>query len=489
MFVFLFIKHYKDSEMQLTMDNVGILKRSTIDVNGLTVIVGANNSGKSTVGKTAYALIRAVERYEIRAAFDRCNYAISLLREIPSIFPFSAKDAIRSIAKQFPDDNPLKAVFSDQNLLKRIEYSDIDGFIDRFYNSLLSLEFDEVEKNGRVLFDLFEDYSKSEFERDKFKALDNVKQIDRLINGDPDLKKYIREAIRTQLGTEFANQIAPAKKPDSLVSIDMTAEGKSCFRIQMQDGRFVEEDNNVFNWSPYDGAFYIDDPFVVEDDWQFSNQNLRMSTKASFLNSRKVLSHRDDLRLRLKNFHQENMWEKVQMNENFKRISDCLDFVLPGSFISENESEYYKGIDGAKLNISNLATGSKMFSILKMLIAAGRITERTLLILDEPECHLHPEWQNRFAEIVVLLVKEIGCHIILTTHSQNFLLALDTYTRKYKIKDKSNFYQARKEEDGVVFECSNSNLKSLYADFLHAFSRMKRMYDSLAYEESVDDLA
>ena len=475
--------------MQLTMDNIGILKRTTIDVNGLTVIVGANNSGKSTVGRTAYALIRAIERYDVRAAIDRCNYAISLLREIPSIFPFSAKDSIRSIAQQLSDENPLKAVFSDQNLLKRIDYSDIDGFIGRFNNSLLSLKFDEVEKKGGVLFDLFENYSKSEFERDKLKALDNVKQINRLINDDPDLKKYIREAIRTQLGTEFANQIAPAKKPDSLVSIGMTAEGKSCFRIQMQDGRFVGEDSNVFNWSPYDGAFYIDDPFVVEDDWQFSNQNLRMPANASFLNSRRVLSHRDDLRLRLKNFHQENMWEKVQMNEKFKRISDCLDSVLPGSFISENDSEYYKGIDGAKLNISNLATGSKMFSILKMLIAAGRVTERTLLILDEPECHLHPEWQNRFAEIVVLLVKEIGCHIILTTHSQNFLLALDTYTRKYGIKEKSNFYQAKKDEDGAVFECANSNLRSLYADFLHAFSRMKQMYDALVYEESINNLA
>lgn len=475
--------------MQLSIDNVGILRQSTIDVNGLTVIVGANNSGKSTIGKTAYALIRAVDGYEIRAAFDRCNYAVSHLRDIPSVFPFAAKEAIKSVAKKLSDDEPIKAVFVDQRLLKRVEYLDIDEFINRLYDSLLSLEFEEVKKSGELFFDLFEEsaYSVSEFERDKVKVLENVKQIVQQINKDADLKKYIKEAILTQLSVEFANQIAPAKRPDSLVSIDMTAEGKTCFRIQMQNGRY--EDGNVFNWSPYDGVFYIDDPFVVEDDWQFSNQYSRLTTNESFLNSRKILSHRDDLRLRLKNFHQENMWEKVQTNENFKNISDCLDSVLPGAFISENESEYYKGVDGAKLNVSNLATGSKMFSILKMLLASGRVSNRTLLILDEPECHLHPEWQNRFAEIVVLLVKEIGCHVILTTHSQNFLLALDTYTRKYEIKNISNFYHAKKEEDGVVFECVNTNLKSLYADFLHAFSRMKRMYDALVSEEIVNDCA
>lgn len=51
--------------------------------------------------------------------------------------------------------------------------------------------------------------------------------------------------------------------------------------------------------------------------------------------------------------------------------------------------------------------------------------------MDEPETHLHPKWQNLFAEIMLLLVKELGCHVLLTTHSPNFMLALEANMRKY----------------------------------------------------------
>ena len=137
-------------------------------------------------------------------------------------------------------------------------------------------------------------------------------------------------------------------------------------------------------------------------------------------------------------------------------------------------------MDGAKLDISNLATGAKMFSILKMLIMSGDISERSLLILDEPECHLHPDWQNRFAEIVVLLIKEIGCHVLLTTHSQNFMLALDTMARRYDVMDRTKFYQAVKNEDSFVnYVDVSQNLKLIYADFVRSFSEMKLLYDKI----------
>lgn len=46
--------------MQIKLTNIGIIKESTIAIDGLTVITGKNNSGKSTVGKALYALLDAV---------------------------------------------------------------------------------------------------------------------------------------------------------------------------------------------------------------------------------------------------------------------------------------------------------------------------------------------------------------------------------------------------------------------------------------------
>ena len=119
-----------------------------------------------------------------------------------------------------------------------------------------------------------------------------------------------------------------------------------------------------------------------------------------------------------------------------------------------------------------------MFSIIKMLLNMGEIDNTTMLILDEPEAHLHPKWQNAFAEIIVLLVKELNVNVLLTTHSPNFMLALDAFMRKYEIAEKTNFYQTDVLEDGFVrYHCVNDDMGIIYQDFLQYLSEVKMLRD------------
>ena len=121
-----------------------------------------------------------------------------------------------------------------------------------------------------------------------------------------------------------------------------------------------------------------------------------------------------------------------------------------------------------------------MISIIKLLLATGEITEKTLLVLDEPEAHLHQKWQNLFAEIMVLLVKDLGCHVLLTTHSPNFMLALEANMRKYEAMDLCDFYQT-KRIDGTAFvdyKCVNDSLEDIYEEFVIYWSDMKKLRDS-----------
>ena len=60
--------------MQIKLDNIGIVKDSAIQLNGLTVITGKNNSGKTTVGKSLYAILDAVENIQIKARRDKDIY-------------------------------------------------------------------------------------------------------------------------------------------------------------------------------------------------------------------------------------------------------------------------------------------------------------------------------------------------------------------------------------------------------------------------------
>lgn len=50
--------------MQLTIENIGLIRQAKIQINGLTVIAGANDSGKSTVGKVIFSLVKAIQRYQ-----------------------------------------------------------------------------------------------------------------------------------------------------------------------------------------------------------------------------------------------------------------------------------------------------------------------------------------------------------------------------------------------------------------------------------------
>jgi len=50
--------------MILRMSNVGRLKPVEVKIDGLTVICGNNNTGKSTIGKTLFCIFDAFYRVE-----------------------------------------------------------------------------------------------------------------------------------------------------------------------------------------------------------------------------------------------------------------------------------------------------------------------------------------------------------------------------------------------------------------------------------------
>ena len=49
--------------MKLIVNKVGKIKEASLDINGLTVIAGKNDTGKSTIGKVLYSLCRALGMY------------------------------------------------------------------------------------------------------------------------------------------------------------------------------------------------------------------------------------------------------------------------------------------------------------------------------------------------------------------------------------------------------------------------------------------
>lgn len=51
------------------------------------------------------------------------------------------------------------------------------------------------------------------------------------------------------------------------------------------------------------------------------------------------------------------------------------------------------------------------------------LENNSLILIDEPEISLHPNWQNRYIELLQQIFSKVkGCHIIIATHS-HFLVS------------------------------------------------------------------
>ena len=127
-----------------------------------------------------------------------------------------------------------------------------------------------------------------------------------------------------------------------------------------------------------------------------------------------------------------------RLNSVFNKINDTLNTDIVNS--SEDEE------DEKKLNIINYSSGMKTFYLIKSLIENGVIRENGTLILDEPEVHLHPEWQLKFAEIIVLLQREFALHVLINSHSPYLVEAIDIFSKKNGINNSVKYYLAK---DGI----------------------------------------
>lgn len=45
--------------MKLSLKNIGKLKNAEIEINGITIIAGENDTGKSTISKSLYSIFNA----------------------------------------------------------------------------------------------------------------------------------------------------------------------------------------------------------------------------------------------------------------------------------------------------------------------------------------------------------------------------------------------------------------------------------------------
>lgn len=90
------------------------------------------------------------------------------------------------------------------------------------------------------------------------------------------------------------------------------------------------------------------------------------------------------------------------------------------SLLGETELYYERKDEHLKLPVEKIATGMKTFAYLYQLIKNGYLDDKTILMIDEPEVHLHPQWIVEYARLLVLIHKTLGTKLILASHDPDF---------------------------------------------------------------------
>ena len=156
-------------------------------------------------------------------------------------------------------------------------------------------------------------------------------------------------------------------------------------------------------------------------------------------------------------------------------IKEKVTSLMGGEFKKDEMGRYYFDKQGERIELVNTATGIKYFGIFQVLSQNNYLNKNTVLVLDEPEVHLHPKWQLEMAKIIVELVKN-GVKILVNSHSPYMIEALERYAEKAEIP--SDFYLA---EDGVIDKVEDNNSKTL-AKIFHKLSAPYETFNQMDSE-------
>lgn len=94
--------------------------------------------------------------------------------------------------------------------------------------------------------------------------------------------------------------------------------------------------------------------------------------------------------------------------------------------------------------------------MIQALLKHNVITAGSFVFIDEPETNLHPDWQVKLMEVLLVLA-QAGVNIVITTHSTDLLKALEVNLKKQKIEAEDFLSVHFVDLDGKLLEFESTN--------------------------------
>lgn len=420
--------------MELYLKNIGKVAEAKIEIKGITAIAGENDTGKSTVGKALFSIFNSFYEVEEQIKKERRVSIVSVLQTIYHNASFSASSNMIGIEEYAQEILDKMQIYKDDSELLKEDMRNM------FYES----------SRAKTLF------------LDKINFDDAAMRVWEILNvSDSDI---LTSVISNKISAEFDGQ---------LLNLYDNSDGTILLKIKNEEFAVTVSAASVsvngINNCLHTEAVYIDDPFVLD-----SVSFLHINWNYNYLDHRTQL--KNQLAFRKKD---SRLVDEIVIEKKFKKIYDMISSVCGGSIVRQRNMRVGYQIENSDktLSVKNLSTGLKTFVILKTLLTNGTITNNGTIILDEPEIHLHPEWQLLFAELIVLMQKEFNMHILLNTHSPYFLRAIQVYSAKYGMSDMCRYYLSEADKEGKAY------IHDVTDDIDKIYQKLSRPLQQLADEE------
>ena len=409
--------------MKLNIQNIGIVREAQIDIKGLTVICGENDTGKSTIGKSLFALVKGIIGYE-EYFQEEISYKIaSRFRQIRQLIGQEIN------LEELCDEQIRSGIVKD------------DGFSPVF--DLL----DQLLRQKNITLDAYNRISHY------------IKETESLLAQAINSNDKKRIALERAFFSEFQTLITDDSK------VHLIDDGIDELMIEFKEECKIK--NELYNLENFHFGeiTYVETPAIVQFFKLIMSAGVKFPEQNTRIFRETVPLHTKDLTIKL--FNSDNI-----LGNKFHDIHEMIYDAIQGDFAYDSgNNDFYLSRNGKYIPSMDIASGIKSLGIIDILIKNSILNPNDILILDEPEINLHPEWQNKYAEIICLLV-EHGIKVLVVTHSPYMVSALHHFS-KNKDTIKRNFYLAEKDENGSYFSDETDNVMgSIVKRFAYALEGM-----------------
>lgn len=411
--------------MELNIKNFASIKEASIKIDGITVIAGENNTGKSTIGKILFASFNSLRDIDKEV---RLNILNSINRQWDNF--------VLDLITMHKTDMDISILYDILSNILNVEDEDIEKIISNNVGEYIDIN-------------------------DKF----IIEAIKSTANRIKEYKNISKEKLSYNIISKYYNDLF-YKQINSRIFKNTNAEieiNDFGILLEFKDDKCIKFKKNIYD----NNVFLIDNPFVLDkiySSYSSSITDLYLIDKIRHI------------------YNKDYIVDKTLVEEKLEIIYKMLSNAINGKIINK-DNDFYLEFDNIAepISIHNLSAGLKSFTIIKMMLEEGILKEKYILVLDEPEIHLHPKWQLLYAEIIVLIQKLFNVYIVITTHSPYFLEAIELFTKKHCIDGKTNYYLSDidKKENYSTINLVNDRISEIYYKMAAPIKHLEELSNEL----------